>query len=63
MEAVSALLDHGIRIGVLFQGKDVGDDNSTLSQMIGLSSRENLALEFTLEPDSTGLVLIWFLLC
>ncbi|KAG2279165.1 hypothetical protein Bca4012_012151 [Brassica carinata] len=50
MEAVTALLDDGISIGVLAQGKKVRDDNSTLSQT-GLSRRENLGnLGFTLEP-------------
>ncbi|CAA7031468.1 unnamed protein product [Microthlaspi erraticum] len=50
MEAVNALIDDGIRIGVLFQGKKVRDDNNTLSQT-GLSCRENLGnLGFTLEP-------------
>ncbi|KAG2244219.1 hypothetical protein Bca4012_024252 [Brassica carinata] len=50
MEAVTALLGDGIRIGVLVQGKKVRDDNNTLSQT-GLSSRENLGnLGFTLEP-------------
>ncbi|KAH0860911.1 hypothetical protein HID58_089172 [Brassica napus] len=50
MEAVSALLDDGISIGVLVQGKKVRDDNNTLSQT-GLSCRENLGnLGFTLEP-------------
>ncbi|ESQ41334.1 hypothetical protein EUTSA_v10012893mg [Eutrema salsugineum] len=55
MEAVTALLGDGIRIGVLVQGKKVRDDNNTLSQT-GLSCRENLGnLGFTLEPDSEKL--------
>lgn len=50
MEAVSALLDDGISIGVTVQGRKVRDDNNTLSQT-GLSCRENLGnLGFTLEP-------------
>ncbi|CAH8292139.1 unnamed protein product [Eruca vesicaria subsp. sativa] len=50
MEAVTALLGDGIRIGVLVQGKKVRDDNNTLTQT-GLSCRENLDnLGFTLEP-------------
>ncbi|CAH8328111.1 unnamed protein product [Eruca vesicaria subsp. sativa] len=50
MEAVTALLDDGISIGVLVQGKKVRDDNNTLSQT-GFSCRENLSnLGFTLEP-------------
>ncbi|KAJ4908420.1 Telomere repeat-binding protein 4 [Raphanus sativus] len=53
MEAVTALLGDGIRIGVLVQGKKVRDDKSTLSQT-GLSCRENLDnLGFTLEPGSS----------
>ncbi|KAJ0260900.1 Telomere repeat-binding protein 4 [Hirschfeldia incana] len=50
MEAVTALLDDGIHIGVLVQGKKVRDENNTLSQS-GLSCKENLDnLGFTLEP-------------
>ncbi|KAF8049808.1 hypothetical protein N665_2115s0008 [Sinapis alba] len=50
MEAVTALLDDGINIGVVVQGKKVRDDNNTLSQT-GLSCRDNLGnLGFTLEP-------------
>ncbi|KAF8118104.1 hypothetical protein N665_0006s0104 [Sinapis alba] len=53
MEAVTALLGDGIRIGVLVQGKKVRDDNNTLSQS-GLSCKENLDnLGFTLEPVSS----------
>ncbi|XP_009131363.1 telomere repeat-binding protein 4 [Brassica rapa] len=53
MEAVTALLGDGIRIGVLVQGKKVRDDTNTLSQT-GLSCRENLDnLGFTLEPGSS----------
>ncbi|KAJ4912014.1 Telomere repeat-binding protein 4 [Raphanus sativus] len=55
MEAVTALLGDGIRIGVLVQGKKVRDDSNTLSQT-GLSCRENLCnLGFTLEPDLENL--------
>ncbi|XP_022765135.1 telomere repeat-binding protein 3 isoform X2 [Durio zibethinus] len=50
MEAVTALLGGGIRVGVLLQGKKVRDDSRTLSQT-GISSEDNLdALGFTLEP-------------
>ena len=53
MEAVTALLGDGIRIGVLVQGKKVRDDTNTLSQT-GLSCRQNLDnLGFTLEPGSS----------
>ncbi|XVE69206.1 hypothetical protein DITRI_Ditri09bG0133200 [Diplodiscus trichospermus] len=52
MEAVSALLGGGIRIGLLLQGKKVRDDSRTLSQT-GISCEDNLdTLGFTLEPGS-----------
>ncbi|KAK8671761.1 hypothetical protein V6N13_038347 [Hibiscus sabdariffa] len=51
MEAVTALLGGGIRVGVLLQGKKVRDDNRTLSQT-GISCEDNLdSLGFTLEPS------------
>ncbi|KAM7271857.1 hypothetical protein ACFE04_031071 [Oxalis oulophora] len=51
MEAVTAMLGGGIRIGVVLQGKKVRDDNRTLSQT-GISCEDNLnALGFTLEPS------------
>ncbi|OMO59033.1 hypothetical protein CCACVL1_25149 [Corchorus capsularis] len=50
MEAVTALLGGGLRVGVLLQGKKVRDDSRTLSQT-GISCEDNLdALGFTLEP-------------
>ncbi|XP_017984879.1 PREDICTED: telomere repeat-binding protein 3 [Theobroma cacao] len=50
MEAVTALLGGGIRVGVLLQGKKVRDDSRTLSQT-GISCEDNLdAIGFTLEP-------------
>lgn len=50
MDAVTALLGGGIRVGVLLQGKKVRDDSRTLSQT-GISCEDNLdALGFTLEP-------------
>ncbi|MBA0813805.1 hypothetical protein Gohar_027627, partial [Gossypium harknessii] len=52
MEAVTALLGGGIRVGVLLQGKKVRDDSRTLSQT-GISCEENLdSLGFTLEPGA-----------
>lgn len=59
MEAVTALLDDGMSIGLLLQGKKIRDDNKTLSQT-GLSCRDNLGnLGFTLEPapDKLGVPL------
>lgn len=59
MEAVTALLDDGISIGLLVQGKKIRDDDKTLSQT-GLSCRDNLGnLGFTLEPppDKLGVPL------
>ncbi|KAA3478289.1 telomere repeat-binding protein 3 [Gossypium australe] len=50
MEAVTALIGGGIRVGLLLQGKKVRDDSRTLSQA-GISCDDNLdALGFTLEP-------------
>ncbi|XP_010520105.1 PREDICTED: telomere repeat-binding protein 3 [Tarenaya hassleriana] len=50
LEAVTALLDGGVRVGVLVQGKKVRDDSKTLSQT-GISCEENIGnLGFTLEP-------------
>ncbi|CAH8358564.1 unnamed protein product [Eruca vesicaria subsp. sativa] len=54
MEAVTALLGDGIRIGVLVQGKKVRDDNNTLSQTALSCRGGNLCnLGFTLEPGPT----------
>ncbi|CAL9134917.1 unnamed protein product [Musa textilis] len=50
MEAVTAFLQGGMRIGVLLQGKKVRDDNKTLRQT-GISCSDKLDnLGFTLEP-------------
>ncbi|GLT89051.1 hypothetical protein SLE2022_070540 [Rubroshorea leprosula] len=52
MEAVTALLGGGLRVGVLLQGKKVRDDSRTLSQS-GISCKDNLGtLGFTLEPST-----------
>ncbi|XP_017242709.1 telomere repeat-binding protein 4 [Daucus carota subsp. sativus] len=51
MEAVTAILEGGLHVGVVLQGKRVRDDNRTLQQ-IGISHNEDLdTLGFTLEPD------------
>lgn len=51
MEAVTALLGDGLRVGLLLQGKKVRDDNRTLLQT-GISCRDDLdTLGFTLEPS------------
>ncbi|CAN4098825.1 unnamed protein product [Withania somnifera] len=51
MEAVTAILGGGLRIGVVFQGKKVRDDNRTLLQA-GISHDYKLdALGFSLEPN------------
>ncbi|KAI3458685.1 hypothetical protein Pfo_015348 [Paulownia fortunei] len=53
MEAVTAILGGGIRVGVVFQGKKVRDDHGTLQQA-GISQCSNLDnLGFTLEPSFT----------
>ncbi|PRQ59220.1 putative transcription factor MYB-HB-like family [Rosa chinensis] len=51
MEAVNAILNGGLSVGVLVQGKKVRDDNRTLLQT-GISCKDNLdSLGFTLEPS------------
>ncbi|KAF8397470.1 hypothetical protein HHK36_016387 [Tetracentron sinense] len=51
LEAVTAILGGGLRVGVLLQGKKVRDDNKTLLQT-GISHDDKLdALGFTLEPN------------
>ncbi|GER34917.1 telomere repeat-binding protein 1 [Striga asiatica] len=53
MEAVTAILGSGIRVGVLLQGKKIRDDNRTLQQA-GISLNNDLGtLGFTLEPCFT----------
>ncbi|PIN12176.1 hypothetical protein CDL12_15222 [Handroanthus impetiginosus] len=53
MEAVTAILGSGIRVGIVLQGKKVRDDNRTLQQA-GISQNSNLdTLGFTLEPSFT----------
>ncbi|GFZ14923.1 TRF-like 9 [Actinidia rufa] len=52
MEAVTAILQGGLHVGVLLRGKTVKDDNRTLLQT-GISHNENLeTLGFTFEPSS-----------
>lgn len=52
MEAVTATLGGGLRVGVLLQGKKVKDDNRTLLQT-GISCKDSLdSLCFTLEPST-----------
>lgn len=53
MEAVTAIIGSGIRVGVVLQGKKVRDDNRTLQQA-GISENINLdSVGFTLEPSYT----------
>lgn len=50
VEAITAVLGSGLRVGVVLHGKKIRDDNRTLLQT-GLSCQENLEkLGFTLEP-------------
>uniref|UniRef100_A0A6N2NCE3 Uncharacterized protein n=1 Tax=Salix viminalis TaxID=40686 RepID=A0A6N2NCE3_SALVM len=50
VEAVSAILGGGLRVGVLLHGKKVRDDSRTLLQT-GITSNEDLdTLDFSLEP-------------
>ncbi|MQM00076.1 hypothetical protein Taro_032812 [Colocasia esculenta] len=53
MDAVSAILGGGLRIGVVLQGKKVRDDNKTLLQAGISHSGELDGLGFTLEPNSS----------
>lgn len=53
MDAVAAILGGGIRVGVVFQGKKVRDDQRTLQQA-GISQCANPDnLGFILEPSFT----------
>ncbi|XP_061359388.1 telomere repeat-binding protein 5-like isoform X2 [Gastrolobium bilobum] len=53
MEAVTAVLGGGLRVGVILHGKKVRDDSKTLLQT-GISHDNQLdALGFTLEPNSS----------
>ncbi|OVA16528.1 SANT/Myb domain [Macleaya cordata] len=53
MEAVTAILGGGLRVGVVLKGNKVRDDNKTLVQT-GISNDEKLDnLGFTLEPNPT----------
>ncbi|EPS68568.1 hypothetical protein M569_06201 [Genlisea aurea] len=50
LESLAAILGVGMRVGIVFQGKKVGDDKGTLRQA-GISHCSNLNnLSFTLEP-------------
>ncbi|XP_077232746.1 telomere repeat-binding protein 5-like [Tasmannia lanceolata] len=51
LEAVTAILGGGLRVGVLYQGKKVKDDTKTLLQT-GISQADTMdSLGFTLEPN------------
>ncbi|XP_063943370.1 telomere repeat-binding protein 5 isoform X2 [Daucus carota subsp. sativus] len=50
MEAVNSVLGGGLRVGVLFQGKKIRDDNKTLVQTGIYDNNKNDSLGFTLEP-------------
>lgn len=53
MEAVTAILGGGLRVGVLLQGKKVRDDSKTLLQA-GISHDDKIDnLGFMLEPNTT----------
>uniref|UniRef100_A0A1D1ZJ31 Telomere repeat-binding protein 5 n=1 Tax=Anthurium amnicola TaxID=1678845 RepID=A0A1D1ZJ31_9ARAE len=51
LEAVTAILDSGLRIGVLLQGRKVRDDNKTLLQAGISHSDKPDSVGFTLEPN------------
>ncbi|KAK6933165.1 hypothetical protein RJ641_036059 [Dillenia turbinata] len=53
MEAVTSILENGLNVGVVLQGKKVRDDKKTLLQT-GIACNENLdRLSFILEPNSS----------
>lgn len=53
MEAVTAALGGGLRVGMILHGKKVRDDSKTLIQT-GISHDNQLdTLGFTLEPNSS----------
>lgn len=55
MEAITAILGSGVRVGVVLHGKKVRDDSRTLQQA-GISQNSNLdTLGFTLEPSFTNI--------
>lgn len=58
MEAVTAILAGGLRVGVVLQGKKMRDDNRTLEQA-GISHNGNIdGLGFTLEPNLSQVSLV-----
>ncbi|KAL1542188.1 telomere repeat-binding protein 4-like [Salvia divinorum] len=55
MEAITAILGNGVRVGVVLQGTKVRDDNRTLQQA-GISQNSDLdTLGFSLEPTFTNI--------
>uniref|UniRef100_A0A7N0UL44 Uncharacterized protein n=1 Tax=Kalanchoe fedtschenkoi TaxID=63787 RepID=A0A7N0UL44_KALFE len=53
MEAVTAILGDGLRVGVLLHGKKIGDDSKTLLQT-GISHDNQLdSVGFSLEPNTS----------
>ncbi|KAK9755249.1 hypothetical protein RND81_01G012500 [Saponaria officinalis] len=56
MEAVSALLGGGLRVGVLLQGKKIRDDNRTLLQSGICHNNKSESLGFSLEPNPSSVV-------
>ncbi|XP_041995295.1 telomere repeat-binding protein 4-like [Salvia splendens] len=55
MEAVTAILGGGVRVGVVLQGKKVRDDSRTLQQAGISQSGDHDTLGFTLEPSFTNI--------
>ncbi|XP_010529826.1 PREDICTED: telomere repeat-binding protein 6 [Tarenaya hassleriana] len=54
MEAVTKILNDGLKVGVLLRGKNVGDDSKTLIQT-GIRRDDNHgSVGFTLEPPKPG---------
>lgn len=55
MDAVTALLGGGLRVGVLLQGKKIRDDNKTLVQSGICCHDEVKSLGFALEPNPSNI--------
>lgn len=53
MEAMSAVLGGGLRVGILLQGKKVRDDSKTLLQTGIARDNELDSLGFSLEPQTS----------
>ena len=51
MDVVNSIMQGGLRVGVLLQGKDIQDDNKTLRQAGICHDKKLNNIDFTLECD------------